>query len=509
MAPKIAVLAVNPWTSQIEPWSYSYGAWRVLAAVRDLGEARLFESLGSEEAWLAALEDFDPDIVGASLYVWSLPILAPALARWKKPGKIVVGGGPSAHPAMFDRPPFDRFAGAFDALTTADGERIFREVCLRGSVAGVAGLSPQQGGRFSPGPPAAPLRPEEVVSPLQAGLVPFDRTAMLQTFLGCPMGCAFCAWGDSRESPALRRDWLAAELGAIRGLDIPSVLSVDAGINLNRAALRSLLEVDDALGALAGRRFYCQLYPSWYGDEVEALLTRTQADVTIGLQSIDAGYLGKIGRPARMDAFERVLARVMRFADPTVEVILGLPDDHPAGFEATLRYALGLGVRIRAYFCLVLPQALMTRGNYRDRLRWDPVSLELREGPGWSEAALDEAAAALDRLVVERGGYGTRQWPSPSTGPLLRAEGRLGQDNGARLWTIPARRPVGRRDPAAIEGRIDALRDLLRPAGLRLVSLQPEVAGWRIVLDDGGGPRTWALAELPPTLVEPVRRALA
>lgn len=491
---RVAILCLNPWEAELEPRPYSYGAWRILASLRadprlaDV-DIRCWEGQGwTVERWVEELASFQPDLIAASLYIWSIPVLAPAISRYKRidPSLFVVAGGSSARPVMFAHPPFDALAPAFDALAPGDGEGVMRELCRDPSRAGeIPGLLVRDGDSWrSTG--ARPTRLDEVISPLQMDLAPDDRSALLQTFLGCPMGCSFCAWGEERESPALSVEWLSAELSAIRAKNIPSIFSVDAGMNLNRAALRNLLAADAATDGLAGRRLTCQVYPSWYGPDLEAVLERVEPDTTIGLQSADTQFLKELGRPSSRASFERVLDRVRARGKVTAELILGLPGDTPEGFARTLRYALDLGVRIRVYYCLVLPDALMSRGGWAERLTWDPISLELRSGPGWSPKILEAWCAQLDDVAEERGGYATSQWPYPAPRGAP-PPGELGSMPGARLWVLPGERRVPN-----VAGATDALvAALLRhtEGAWRLVELRPEQARYRITLEGPGGQR--------------------
>ena len=61
------------------------------------------------EDWIAKIEASEPDLVGFSVYVWSLPTFVEVARRLKvrHPETIVVFGGPSARPAVYryDRPP--------------------------------------------------------------------------------------------------------------------------------------------------------------------------------------------------------------------------------------------------------------------------------------------------------------------------------------------------------------------------------------------------------------------
>lgn len=474
---RVAILAINPWNHDGDLQPYSYAAHRLLAALPGDVDARVFDGAGWDvDTWVETVLAWGPDLVGASTYVWSLPVFLPVLdaLRARDPGLTIVMGGPSARPAMLRQAPFSALLPVIDAVVAGDGEVPFRALLDR-PIDEVPGLW-FPNGRSTP----APTRVlDGIVSPLRAGLAPPGKSHHLQTFLGCPMSCSFCAWGDEKESPTFSEAWLVAELEAL-GPDVPSVFSVDAGLNLNRAALRNLRAAADRTGALDGRRFYAQLYPSWYGPDVENLLARTHPLTTIGLQSVDAEMLRGIGRRAAASGFERVLDQASAHGEVTVELIVGLPGDTLPRFLDTLRYALGLGVALRIYYCLVLPDALMTRGGWSDRLRWDPISLELLEGPGWPAHDLVRVRAILDEAMAEHGGYATTQWPRVRDDHTV----ALGRMPPASMWVLPARTGV-RWPEARVQALAAGVAGRLRSA--RLVEVVPAGADVEVVLAAADG----------------------
>ena len=74
-----------------------------------------------------------------------------------------------------------------------------------------------------------------------------------------------------------------------------------------------------------------------------------------------------------------------------------LPGDTPEGFRRTLDYALSLPASVRVYHCLVLPDALMTRGLPDWNIRFEPRNLAMTSCLGWSEDAIATMRGELDR----------------------------------------------------------------------------------------------------------------
>ena len=114
----------------------SYGIRRILAAV--VADPLLAESsvalvdfgTPDTDAYVDAIMRLEPDLVGLSIYVWSMACMVEVARRIKRqrPHCTIFFGGPSARPAMFDLP---LFAGAhqyLDAVVTTEGEGIFRDI---------------------------------------------------------------------------------------------------------------------------------------------------------------------------------------------------------------------------------------------------------------------------------------------------------------------------------------------------------------------------------------------
>ena len=108
----------------------SYGVRRVEAAVAgdraNPGHVvRLFDfGVGDVRAYVDAILGFEPDIVGFSIYVWSTPALVATAREVKRrrPGCVVVFGGPSARQALFELGPYRGPETYIDALVEGDGE---------------------------------------------------------------------------------------------------------------------------------------------------------------------------------------------------------------------------------------------------------------------------------------------------------------------------------------------------------------------------------------------------
>jgi hypothetical protein len=444
-ARRIAILCLNPWDAPGPFQPFSFAAHRIQASlIADPGveaEVRVIEGQGTDlDEWQAQVEAFDPDLVGCSAYLWSLPTFVELARRLHRPGRRVVFGGPSARPEVLSLPPWAPAHGLVDALVIREGERAICEIARAGAdLSGIAGIAlPEPGGGWRRTPERPPIEDlDSLASPFQLGLAPTGVSGHLETFRGCPMSCTFCQWGDlGTRSQVFSAESLAAELRAFQRMDATGVYLVDAGLNLNSRAFRNFAAAEAEVGFLRDTELVCEVYPSLLKDEHLDFLARTDATVGLGLQSMDVELLKRHERPFAVKRFEEVVARLSGVAKTTIEIIMGLPGDTPEGFRRTLDYVLGLPVSVRVYHCLVLPDALLTRAPASYQMDFDPVTLEMRSCLGWTERDLAREVARLDAMVAERNGLYTTLWPMPHRGERVHVPGR---PIGTPLWMFPNR----------------------------------------------------------------------
>ena len=379
-------------------------------------------------AYVQQILTFEPELVGLSIYVWSTATLV-AVARQikqKRPNCIIVFGGPSARSALFD---LDYYRGAgtyLDAVVEGDGEVIFRDIARLpdlspNALRSVHGLTLPANGAWL----RTPKRPvtaelDHLASPFQLGLMPRGVVAYLETYRGCPMSCRFCEWGTSEQAKSVfSADYIADELLAFDKLQAPAVFLLDAGLNLNIRGFRHLREANRRTGFLKRTLFWAEIYPSIIRDEhFEFLSEIGPAYLGVGMQSMDQAVLKLHQRPSDSPRFEQAVRDLARITNIELQIIFGLPGDTPEGFRRTLEYALSLPASVRVYHCLVLPDALMTRGLPDWNLRFDAKNLAMISCLGWSEDAILAMRGELDRRArAHRGKQGRYWWSFPRPHP--------------------------------------------------------------------------------------------
>lgn len=404
----------------------SYGIRRILAStladprLQDAQVALIDVERADADAYTQAIDQFEPDLIGFSIYVWSTPCLVEVArrAKQKHPNCMIVFGGPSARTALFDLAPYAAAFRYIDAVVESNGEDIFREIASlpvlsRSALESVKGLKlPAHGGGWMDSGHRAPVPLDDIASPYQTGLIKANTVAYLETFRGCPFSCSFCEWGATGDSKAVfSTDYITRELEAYARHNVAAVFSVDAGLNLNHQAFRNLRDAESRVGFLKKVTFWSEIYPSLIKEEHLEFLSSVHATyLGIGLQSTDPEVLKGLQRPFDQRRLETVVRQVCDVAEAELQVIFGLPGDSPAGFRRTLEMARSMPVGVRAYGCLVLPDALMTRSKPEWNIDFDPISLRMKSCAGWSERDVHDMRAWITDEVRAAGGRSGDYW---------------------------------------------------------------------------------------------------
>ncbi|MEL0096605.1 MAG: radical SAM protein [Planctomycetaceae bacterium] len=408
----------------------SYGIYRILASLLadercsdsevsliDVGEPNVAE-------YVQAIVALEPDLIGMSAFLWSTPCLVAVAREIKRylPDCIIVFGGPSARTAMFDLAPYSPASDYLDALVTSEGERIFNEIASlpelsKSKLANVPGLTiPRGTGWHLTGPATKTDCLDSIASPYQMGLMENRSIAYLETFRGCPLSCSFCEWGVSDvASTVFSKEYILKEFEAFSNLDVHAVFLLDAGLNLNKQSFNNLYEAQSESGFLKNTQFWAEIYPSHVTDKhLQFLEDVGTSYLGIGLQSLDKEVLTALNRPFNSQRFDSVVRSLASVAKCELQIIFGLPSETPKGFLRTLEHALSLPVAVRVYHCLVLPDALMTRGKPEWNIEFDTDTLAMRSCTGWTEKdLLDMRNLLTDKVEASNGLAGDFWWSFP------------------------------------------------------------------------------------------------
>lgn len=406
----------------------SFGIHRVHAAARAGDyqhpvDVRFFDigTIGRAEG-LKAILDFAPDLVGFSVYVWSMAELL-ALAsdiRARQPDALFLFGGPSARRDAFDHPHYRQAGRVVDAVCEGDGEAVIQHLMAlprldKHTLAATPGLWTRTDS-FSAWHASGSLLGMnlcDVPSPYQQGLMPAGAVAYLETYRGCPLSCRFCAWGATRPArEVFPADYIEAELAAFRALRAPAVFLLDAGLNLNAKGFRNLAEAQSRNGFLSEAVFWAEIYPTMAKPEhLEFLASVGTAYLGVGLQSTDERVLKAQNRPFDMRRFAPAVEELSRVAGLELQIIMGLPEDTPEGFRKTLDFALSLpAYSVRVYHCLVLPDALLSRAEPHWNIEFDPSNMAMISNHSWSSRDLVAMRDELTNRVAKHGGEAGEYW---------------------------------------------------------------------------------------------------
>lgn len=183
------------------------------AVTRDLAETRLFDGrLDSEKEFMRVLNDYKPDIVGATTHMAgeiSRVKELLAIAKTVRPDALTIVGG--QHATLL---PEDLYDPDVDLLCIGPGEETFREVVetfiSRGDFENVHGLAVRKGREYALTPPRAVRSGTFSWPPLDWNLVSgrykrkyftFEQCPTVYTITtsGCPYRCSFCSlWAAAR-----------------------------------------------------------------------------------------------------------------------------------------------------------------------------------------------------------------------------------------------------------------------------------------------------------------------
>jgi len=431
---RVALLCIDPAEDE-GVLSLNYATRKVMAAMMASpqlqdAEIHLVESRSKDAAeFVTRLEAIDPDIVGASGYVWSMSTFADVARQWKsrRPDSQVILGGPSARPRMLAHAAFQDATEYIDAIVEGEGEEVMTEIAAlaqpsRESLATVPGIMVGANGKWVATAPR--LQRADLgtfPSPYRKGLLARAQTALIETFRGCPFACTFCQWGDSKKlDRVFSTEYIADELRALAALDAKGAALIDAGLNLQPRAFKNLAAAEREVGFFRERNFYCEVYPSHLTTEHLEFLESVQADrISVGLQSFDQDVLSTLQRRFDEDNFERVVRTLSKIANlVTVEIIMGLPGDNPKSFLNTLERLLDLPCEARVFHCLVLPDALMDRAAPGSDMVYDEKTLKMISCRGWSAEDICRMRDLLAERAARMGGVAMQDWwefPGPHT----------------------------------------------------------------------------------------------
>jgi hypothetical protein len=402
----------------------------------DWGRMSAYESKNAE-IWrfLAALDRAQPNILGLSVYLWNhiaFRELA-AIVRRLFPAMRIVVGGPEI--ATVEAAADWLASGNVHVAVRGSGERTFERLVERlgecDPPKGLPGVSIRAGGEIYHGvtvPSGEAL--DGLASPFLDGLVPidlFDRRvgrgryprALLETYRGCYMQCAYCQWGNGDKSRvAFSDDRVRREIGWLLAHDVAQVFIVDAMFGYKKRSAIELLEFIVAEKRRLGASTTFSVYHNQDFDDPRLFTLYREAGVVveIDLQSTNQQVLTKLGRGRwTTEVFDRQLATVRAEHVPTTgaaDLIIGIPGDDLTSFENSVDYLLRRRLRVNLYQASILPDTAWARTARTEGVVSSPVP---------PRAILQTARFPLRDMIAARLiGHGTDLFNSfPRTADIL------------------------------------------------------------------------------------------
>jgi hypothetical protein len=234
-----------------------------------------------------------------------------------------------------------------------------------------------------------------------------SRADWLELARGCKYRCAFCI-GCAFARPRLRRFdpqriRRAVRDSAERGVEVLGLLSSSNSFDVD--LLRSVVGAVRALGR-SGLRVAGPVHARFAsGETLELLASLDWELMTIGLQTLTPEAQRLMRRGDDPEVFARTMEGISSFSTPEVEIVLGLPGDTPEGFQRTVRYVLGLPVKVTVHTLRLDPWSSFLIERDRLGLSADFTRMgRIRRSAAFSAAQLGECRTWLRRL-------GRGPWP--------------------------------------------------------------------------------------------------
>ena len=156
---------------------------------------------------------------------------------------------------------------------------------------------------------------------------------------------------------------------------------------------------------------WAEIYPTNVREEHLEFLDKVGVSyLGIGLQSLDPKVLKDQDRPFKQDHFEEAVRKLAQVAYCEIQIIMGLPGDTPEGFLRTLEFARALPAGVRAYHCLVLPDALLTRSKPEWNIQFEPTKMAMTSCLGWQQEDFARMRAYNDDETRRVGGTAGEFW---------------------------------------------------------------------------------------------------
>jgi radical SAM superfamily enzyme YgiQ (UPF0313 family) len=337
------------------------------------------EEQSDDAGLLEIMQDWEPDWICATLYLWNIERTLHLLRRIKKrrpETRIMVGG-----PEVAQKHPFLFKSRVADVAVAGEGEVVF-PLILRAWNRGVRpdfeNVAYKHSGKYRWGRHPVPVLELRQMLPAAGhpGWQPDPNgMAYLETVRGCPRRCSYCRYSQMRRNPS----WLCAKevrqrLKVLMARGARQIRLVDPTFNAN-PDFRLILKELKRLNRGGRIRFFAELQADLLqAEEIELLAAAGFREVEVGVQSRDPEILRRIGRSADFYWLEENLKRMSRAGmQVTIDLMYGLPGQRLPEVLKSIQWA-GQFKRadVQCLQTLLLPGTALRRQSRKWAYRAEP-----------------------------------------------------------------------------------------------------------------------------------------
>lgn len=303
------------------------------------------------------IREYDPDLVGLSIHIWSLGLAAELSKRCsdlpRRPILVCGGRGLIAGERQFmARNP------AVDVATSGEGEQVFvsliehflaepkKQRCLA-HIPGII-FRDDDDELISTAPATSRVVMAEIPSPYRSGHYRPRHSFSIESERNCPFRCRYCTWssyhGDRTNSFPL--DYVAEEVRWAVDNGLRDIRFWESAVNCSTDRFVGLLDLFDEVAA--GLDFclfyYLVKYELMNRRQLDRLLASSaNAVIALSIESFSEEALRIVNRPAKLERFKDILSAVDaaksgRGSQIVTQLVMGLPGDDLATLFSALEY---------------------------------------------------------------------------------------------------------------------------------------------------------------------------
>ena len=330
------------------------------AGLKDRVEIRLVSGSPHEDpeatigAILTAAQDFKPDLVGMSMYIWSRFRMYEATRRLRfvLPAEAtILWGGPDVSDADYAKDLLMEHP-TVDLIVRDEGERTFAALLHHylgdalplAQITGITWRERTSGEVHETDKVAFLDNLDDIPSildlPEVANVIENINVFALETFRGCYMGCAYCYWGGTTRR-AFTMERVFSDLGRVLAhKNIKKIWFFDSMFGYKKQVAKDLLRFILAHKAAdQSVTFFPNL--DFLDEELCRLMKEAGVYIETGIQTTNDEAYEYINRKWDKKFLDIKIPLLQKYGlhSNNQQLILGLPGDHINGFRSSVDYA--------------------------------------------------------------------------------------------------------------------------------------------------------------------------